>query len=278
MVAPAYPPPAPGLTRISQSTLREYLRCGIAWAFRREDGNRYATVRMLIGSGVDRGAAADHEAKIHERSPLSVGDIVDVSIAGYEAEVAETEVPAARVEIDQGKDETAAAARAFAVDLSPAIVPIAAQVPMVAALPGRDVELVGTPDLIEEIGLADLKVGRAWSQDAVDRSHQLTAYSLLHRIHFGRWPGNAARPRPGEGFVAKVRIDSIHRVRGGWQAERIWSYRTAEHVSAFLAVVDRAVAGMEAGIALPAPEGAWWCSPAWCPFWHRCPAVGKKKE
>ena len=258
MAAPVYPPPTPGVRRITQSTLQQYLRCGIAWGFQRESKARHATVRMMVGSGVDAGAAEDNREKIVRGTPATLTRIVDAAVAGYEEEAGTSDVPEPASEVAQGKDDTAAAARVFGLEVSPGIEPIAAQVSLV--YPVRGIELAGTPDYVTGDGVGDLKVGQPWSQDRADRSRQLTGYAVLHRLHYGRWPG-------------RCWIDSLSFGGGKWRAARLWTRRTAEDASTFLEIVERAAKGMDSGVALPAPEGAWYCADKWCPFFRRCPAV-----
>ncbi len=121
MAAPVYPPPPPGVTRITQSKLETYLRCGIRWDFERQDPTRHATVRMLVGSGVAAGAAEDNHAKITRGSPASLGTIIDAAVAGYDLDASESEVPEPKSEISRGRDDAAAAARCFGVQVSPAL-------------------------------------------------------------------------------------------------------------------------------------------------------------
>jgi hypothetical protein len=250
------------VTRITQSKLETYLRCGIRWDFERQDPTRHATVRMLVGSGVAAGAAEDNHAKITRGSPASLGTIIDAAVAGYDLDASESEVPEPKSEISRGRDDAAAAARCFGVQVSPALPGvIAAEAPMLAVL--RGVELAGTPDVVTEEGIGDGKVGQPWTQARADRSRQLSGYGILHRIHLGRFP-------------RRLWIDSISFSRGEWRWERLWTARAEEDYSAFLEAMTRAAGAMQAGIALPAPEGAFWCSKAWCPHWGRCPAVGRR--
>jgi hypothetical protein len=264
MAAPVYPPPIPGIPRASQSTIERYLRCGVRHELELACPTRRATIPMLIGSGVDQGAAWDLRAKLEGWGVRpTLGEVVEIAVAEYEAEAGESEVPEPRLEIERGKDDTAAAARAWGQQVSPQITaPIAVQEPLLAVL--RGVELVGTPDYLEALGVGDLKTGQPWTQERADRARQLSGYAILYRTRFRRWPD-------------RVWIDSLSHYRGDWVFERLWSARSMADYAAFLQVMERAVRAMERGDALPAAEGAWWCSPRWCPWWGRgCWAVNWK--
>jgi CRISPR/Cas system-associated exonuclease Cas4 (RecB family) len=244
----------PGHFRISNSELQEYLMCNLRRWYRLEDKARRTTVKMAIGTGVAKGAKADNLEKLAYRH-LPLTQLVDAAVAGYDEEVQTSEVAEARSEIAGGHDETADAARTFGLQVSPMILPILAEKPIVVEL--GEIELAGTPDYICAEGCGDLKCGRLWTGEHVARSTQLTAYSILHRAVLGDYP-------------KRVWIDSVHRVRGSWAAARIWGSRGSEDRTAFYQLLLRVKQSIEAGIALPAPEMAWWCAPAYCAFYRKC--------
>lgn len=268
MPRPKYPPTRRGVTRITQSTLEEYLRCGVKWRFSRESRHEWATVRMAVGTGVGIGAHEDNERKITTGEPAKLREIVEIAVTGYELEVETVEVPEAPAEVARGKDTTASAAREYGKRVSPLLTDvIEAESPIVAEV-AEGLEIAGTPDYVTREGLGDLKTGQPWSQARADLSRQLTVYGLLHAARHGSYP-------------RRLWIDSIGRVHGkrvAWDAHRLWTGRSVEDYRAVLEVIDAARRGMEAGICLPAPEGAWWCSAKWCPFWRRCPAVSNGRR
>jgi len=259
--APKYPPSTSGLPRLQQSGLETYLRCGIRWALERETKHRHATVPMLVGSGVAGAAREDGRAKIVTGAGLTVGECVDVAVVEYETELETAEVPEPAAEVARGKDRVADAARCFAGESSPRIKQlVAVESPIVALVEGQ-FELAGTPDVIDADGVGELKTGQPWTQERVDRSRQLTLYGLLRQARHGEFP-------------RRVWVESLSETRRGWSAERLWSSRAPEDYAALIYTVQRAAQAMAAGVTLPAPEGAWWCSAKWCPFWGRgCPAV-----
>lgn len=260
---PRYPSAAAGTVRLSQSAIETYLRCGYRWEFDREAHNRrirYLTVPMAIGSAVARGAEVDNATKIAEGRGAPTADIVEASVVAYERDTRGAEIPESKSAISGGKDDAAAAARAFAMHVSVAISDVVECESPIAASVGYNLELVGTPDYVTADGIGDLKTGQPWTEARVHASRQLTAYSILHAARYG------ALPR-------RVWIDSMYRTRSGWDYIRIPSDRTENSVNAYLAIVESVRANMAAGATLPAPEGAWWCSPRWCPHWDRCPAV-----
>lgn len=266
MPAPIYPENTSGLPRITQSGLETYLRCGIRWGLERSSPHRRATVPMLIGTAIAGAAREDGRQKIAVGSGLTIAEAVDVAVTEYEGELEDTEVAETPAEVDSGKDRTASAARCFATESSPRITGLVqVEMPIVAVVDGQ-FELAGTPDVVDADGVGDVKTGRAWTQDRTDASRQLTRYGLLDHAQRGEYP-------------RRMWIESLSETkRGGWSAERIWTSRGPADYAALIYADQRAAHAMQAGVTLPAPEGAWWCSAKWCPFYGReCPATAGRR-
>jgi hypothetical protein len=240
--------------RINNSKLQLLLRCGLAFQFAEEERRRWATPATVIGTSVAAAAELDNRAKIAQAPRPSLADLVDVGVARFELEVSESEVTATRFELDQAKDSAAGGARGYGELLSPRIdgVLMAEEVLIAEIAPG--IELAGTIDCVTNGVVRDTKTGRRWSAQRADASRQLSAYSLLYEARFGTPP-------------ARVAIDSLYQERGVWRAETLWSSRSERELSAFVETAERAKCAIEAGVFLPAPEGAWWCSETWCPWW-----------
>lgn len=265
MSAPKYPPPAPGVFRITQSELEEYLKCGLRHAYSRQSPRRRATVAMTIGSAVSRAAAHDNRNKMERGFGLPLADIVEAGVNGYEDELKQTQVEGSLPELSAGKDEAADASRAYGLGISPLIQDVlGCEEPIIATI-APNFEIAGTPDVIDRAGLGDTKSGKEWSQIDVDHSRQLTLYSLLYFARYREFP-----PR--------VWIDNVYRSRNGWKARRIYSHRTPHHYAGIIEILKLAKAAIDAGIQLPPPEwGAWYCSPCYCPFFKTCIIQGAKQ-
>jgi len=253
------------IPELSQTLVEEYLRCGLRWQFRQDPHHgRYSTIPITIGVSVDRASHEDCQAKLREQQ-LPLQDIVDLAVTEYGNQAAANEYTESRWEIGRGKDSTVAAAVAYATHTSPLIERLHCSQKrrtVRLVLPsGREVDFAGTPDYETEDGLGDLKCGKKWQRYRAVQSRQLTAYGLLYLNEHGHWP-------------AHVWIDNVFHERNRWSAQRIWATRSDADYRAFLHILERAVDGMEQGVILPAPEAAWYCSPKWCPFYRRCPAVG----
>ncbi len=260
---PRYPDAEPGYFRISNSSIEDFLRCGLFFWYRREGrDNRdrgFATIPMAIGTAVSAAAELACVRKKAEKDLPTLRELVDAAVAVYDAEHEISVIEAAPVQIDQGRDDAAGAARAWGELIMPTVGEVLwAEEPLIARFAEVGLELAGTPDLVEPDLIRDTKTGRSWDQRSVDRSRQLTGYGLLYRGQVG------ARP-------SRVAIDNVHRSRrGGWTAKTLWSSRCERDEAAYLEIAQRVHDAIKKGVAVPAPEGAWWCSDGWCPFWDRC--------
>lgn len=255
MSRPVYPELTPGVPRKTQSEIETLLRCGERRRLEMESKHRHATVKMVTGSAVGEGAKCDNRAKAAGGEGLPLVEIIERSVAGYERELERSEISDSKLEQDAGKDDAANAARVYGLRVSPLVREVMfAEDPIVADVGGM--ELAGTPDVITSDGVGDLKTGRAWDQADADGSRQLGFYGLLHKARTGEFP-------------RRLWIDSIFRTAKGWNSQRLWTRRTGEQYAALLLVAEAAVKAEAAGVFLPAPEGAWWCSKIYCPFHSR---------
>lgn len=247
----------------SQSSLETYLRCGLRWEFEYVRGkHRRVTREMAVGTGVGSGAEHDLSLKARLMPIATACEIRDAAVAGYEAEVATADHDMGRTEISVGLSDVASGALAYALDVAPQIqFVVSAEQTYAADYPGW--RLIGSPDYVTPDGIGDLKTGKSWSQAEADYSRQLTAYAILYEAHFGEFP-------------SRVWIDSLSKRKDGWAYVRRWSHRGPEHAKAFRFVAEAALQQVQAGVFLPAPQGAWWCERRWCPHYSYCPAVAGK--
>lgn len=249
-----YPDPTEGSTRISQSAIEQYLKCGVRYFLDHEEhAARRTTVALALGIAVARGAELALRVKAGGSSvPLS--DICDCAVAVYDDEARAAEDGTR--EIERGRDDTARAAQEFGLRVEPTITEIVAVEEQLVVELEPGLELAGTPDYMTQAGLGDLKTGQPWTQERADRSRQLTAYSLLYYARQGALP-------------SRVWIDSISHTGRTWRAERLWSARTEGELRSYVGIVRRVCSAIKAGIAIPAAEGSWHCAPRWCPYYGR---------
>jgi hypothetical protein len=248
-----YQDPAQGSTRISQSAIEKYLKCGVRYFLDREQPQRRTTVALALGTGVARAAEVALRAK-QRGSSVPLADICDLAVAEYDSAASSAEDGSRAIAL--GRNDAARAAEEFGLRVEPTITEIVAvEEPVVVEL-ATGLELAGTPDVITQAGVGDLKTGQPWTQDRADKARQLTAYSLLYYARQGALP-------------SRVWIDSIGHTGRAWRAERLWSSRTEAQLRSYVEIVRRVCSAIAQGTAVPAAEASWFCSPRWCPYYGR---------
>jgi len=274
MPQPNYRPQLPGVFRITHSDLETYLECGLRWLLKKELKHRRSTVAQMIGTGIAGAQKADLQVKHDTGIGLRLGQIVDAGVAAYEAERSECEVEAPKIQIANGKDETAAAASCYGTEVSPLYDKINAVEKQIVGLFTMDLspsetttfEVAGTPDVMTPNGIGDTKTGQPWTQERADRTRQLTMYGWLFRVAEEKWP-------------AELWIDSLSRTKAGWRHERLYTTREIEDYVAAGKAIAAAKKGIEAEVYLPAPSSSWRCSAKWCEFYGKgCPAVSGRER
>ncbi len=255
MSEPRYPEQSTDAFRISTSSLETYLKCGIRYFLERELGHRRATVPMAIGSAVAFAAKKDNERKIASdgASALGLREIVESGVSAYDQEIENVELTESKREVAEGRDDAAGASRCYGEDVSKWVKDVLWAERRIVAEVADGIELAGTPDCVTENYVRDTKTGQPWNAARAYASRQLTAYDLLYEAMLSRSP-------------ERLVIDSISKSHGRWGNQAFYSTRDEEDRTAFIDVLGRAKDGIEAGIALPAPESAWWCSKKWCGF------------
>jgi len=279
---PVYRPPAPGWERWTASDLEQYLRCGLAYFRRRDSAERRRNVALVTGTAIHR-AAADHARKLMlSGSGMRLVELVDTAVAAYDEEAESGEMAEPAGEWRRAADYVAGAAHEYGLRLAPRARDLldeeilAVEEPMYAYLEtgGYAIELAGTLDRASRpldpsspragaVEVADIKTGRRWSEVDVASNRQLSVYAELYTATFG------SRPRR----VGVENVASSSRASGVWYGSRIVGRRSEADREALWSVLKAATDGRRAGVALPAPNGAWWCSKKWCPYWSDCPAV-----
>jgi hypothetical protein len=240
-----------------QSELHTFVKCGKMWEFRYARGIKLPPRgAMTLGSSVDQAVSLNLSQKILSGEDLSAEETLDAFSTDFEARKQETDWQ----DEDPGeqKDIGARMVELHHREVAPKIQPESVQERfLIRTDAGYD--LGGTIDFTETSGvIGDTKTSRvAYTEQSVQKSIQATMYDFAYE---------ALRGRKSSGFrfdvlvkSAKVpRVQQVHAQLG--QDDRQWLFETVSHV-------DKAI---RAGIALPAPEGSWYCSPKWCGYWSIC--------
>ncbi len=241
-------------------------KCGEQFRRRYLEGERIPPgVSLVMGTAVHRSVAANLEAKIASGSLLPAEQVQDIA---RDALAAEWEKGVALEDdyAELGEKKAAAVATDTAVALAklhhaeaaPGIQPTHVERPWVLEIEGLPVQLAGTIDIQEGLRrIRDTKTsGKAPAADAAATSLQLTTYALAIRQHDGRCPDAV-----GLDYLIHTKTPKLVQIE---------ARRTDADFAHLLERVYQASRMIEAGLFMPAPIDAWWCSPRWCGYHATC--------
>jgi hypothetical protein len=245
-----------------QSEIKTYLMCGKRWEFEYVHGLRgLSSPEATIGSSADAAISMNLAQKVETKTDLPVEQLLDNCSADFEKRKLET---AWDPEDDQGqsKDHAISIVKLFQSKVAPFIRPKRVQEKFLIETDGG-FDLGGTIDYRDIDGwIGDLKTTsrQRASSFVVSRSFQPAMYDYAAR---------AIDPvSPHVGF----RFDIFTRPTKTLPAE----YKpvsgvvtSQDHEWLFLSIAQ-VHSAIQAGIALPSPEGSWYCSAKWCPYWGSC--------
>jgi len=229
-------------------------------------------VALLLGTGVHRGAEHNFRQKIESHEDLPAAEIVEAAVSAFEAETHgeyaltddEASVGAAKV-LGQAKDKLADMAEVHAIEQAPDYQPLLVEHATRIEFPGATHDLLGITDLRDDKQrVTDFKTAaRKKAQSEVDKSIQLTIYAAAYQIDHGE-------------PCSEVRFDTITKTKTP-QRQLLRSTRTRADFAALVARVNATLAGINAGIFVPASPGDWVCDPKWCGYWATCPYVNSER-
>lgn len=245
--------------RISPTKLSMFFRCGEQFRRRYCQNEKIApSISQCVGAGVHTGNKLNMSQKIESKQDLQASDIVEVSVAEYEKKAVEVDE---QKEVSDGKDKTARMAKTYATIVAPKIQPTMVEQAIEITTPS--VNLLGIVDLVDDQKtIIDLKTsGKSKPQSEADDSLQLTFYALAYQALMGAPP-------------AGLRLDVVLDTQKQYQS--LTTTRTRADYDVLLARVEQAVQAIEAGIFVPAPSNAYWCSELYCGYARSCPYFNKR--
>ena len=262
-----------GYTRLTPSTIDNFLTCGLAVQKDQETGGRPFKCSMAVGSAVAEVARTDCETKLFYKKAgarvrgIKIEKARELAVFFYDAELEEAEgvlwEGTTQEDIDIFRHRAADAAQCFIEQASPILDPILTEVALYRTMKSVPVVLAGTPDYVTEEGVGDLKVGptkKSWFPSKVRAHRQLSLYGILHKAHYGKYPDS-------------VWIDHVYfSAKKGWQFERIIDVRTPRDYSAMLNVVKPTYDAMQKEVYLPPSNGSWKCDRRYCHHFSTCEA------
>lgn len=248
-----------------QSEINTYLKCGKMWEFRYVKGIKNPPRgAMILGSSVDRAVSLSLVAKKHG------GEISEQEAMAIAADTIEELAVDAVFDEDAPKDEI----KDHAVALSslhhrlvlPNIQPVTIQEEFIIELDGG-YDVGGTLDVVDDKEIIrDTKAVARTSVGRYDsfRAMQPAMYDFAYE---------AIRGKKAAGFAYDLLKRPTKKIAPEYEERK--SVITLDDREWLFDAIDATHKGVQAGVAVPAPEGSWYCSEKWCGYWNIC--KGKKR-
>jgi CRISPR/Cas system-associated exonuclease Cas4 (RecB family) len=253
----------PKRPKYHQSEIQTFLKCGKQWEFRYLLGIKTPPKAALtVGSAVDRAVTANLIEKLKTGAYLSNEAVLDSYSTSFDSLKTSTEWG----EDDAGeqKDIGAQLVSAHSEKVAPTIDPATIQEEFVIET-DAGYDLGGTIDLTEKDGtVVDTKTAKKmYDADAVENSVQASMYDFAYE---------ALKGKPARAFRFDVLVKPTKTI--GARVQRVEAKVSLSQREFLFDGITQMHKAIQAGVTLPAPEGAWWCSKDWCGYWSMC--KGKK--
>lgn len=252
---------------LSPSQISTYLRCGEMWRRRYIEGEIIPPgITLIKGRSIHTGAEINHRQKIESHRDMKKKDIIEISVNdvetikaedGYSLTEEEQGIGAAKV-LGQAKDRIAVIAGLYMDEVAPTIQPVLVEETFRIELPGGSHDLLGRIDYCDDQQrVGDIKTAsKSKNQADIDNSDQMTFYHLAYQSRFGH---------PPAGLRMDVLVDK--KVPA---AQFLTSTRDEQDYEILINKINAVLAGLKAGIFLPAPENSWICSKKFCGYAPSC--------
>lgn len=254
------------LDHVSVSQLRTFYFCGIRWMFQNvihDGGWEVGDSARLRGSALDAACNEHYRLKADDLEGLSRSDFVELAVHAHER--GRDTHTFYRLTETESKDRTALIAREYRETFGDMFQPWAQQAVQ---------EYVNYQDdglLVPVHGVIDLRTSNRVVVDnkvrakknvpkesSVHRDIQLTTYSMFTGFDQVGLAIVTDEKRPEVVYIPSTRTPAQHEL-------------ARQRYNAM-------VLAIRAGALSPAPEGAWYCSEAWCAYWHECAWGGADED
>lgn len=260
---------------ISPSQLDMYFRCGEQWRRRYVCKEKIPPgIALLKGAAVHKAAEVNFSQKIESHTDLPLKDLQGAAEEHISSMVSQEGILLSAEENSRGmqtvlgeaKDRTYAMTGALHREIAPRIQPALVEEFVRIDLPNHSHDLLGRLDLATtDDEIVDLKTSsRKKNQNDIDRSDQLTFYGVAFKHQAGREPKGIRLE-----VIVETKVPSVQSLRSprGESDKRILLNR-----------INAMIAGVKAGVFLPAAPGSWLCSPKFCGYWETCPFVNSERR
>jgi CRISPR/Cas system-associated exonuclease Cas4 (RecB family) len=267
LLIPVEKPKLTPIREYHQSEVAQYLKCGKQWEFRHVLGIKAPPrVELTVGRSVDEAITHNLALKVKSGADVSEAEVVDVCATQFDKEAQDTEWRAGE-DPGQEKDAAIQCVKAYHKEIAPKVQPATVQERFVLET-DAGYNLGGTIDLTTKQKIvADTKTSnKVYNEAAIYRAIQPTLYDYAYEALHGE---------KAAGFRYDIMIKPTKTM--GARIQQVQSKVTKADRQWLFETIHQVHAGIQAGIALPAPDlpGVWWCSEKFCGYWSMC--KGKKK-
>ena len=250
---------------LSYTQLNMLLRCGEQYRRRYLEGERIPPGSAgALGKSFHLAQESNYRQKINSKRDLPVEAVTTAFSDAFDVESKdvlwtpeEAEAGISNVKGDL-KDEGVKLVEVYHTEVAPAIQPESCEEVIPVALDGFPYDLKCVVDLVDDKQIVhDSKTrGKSPTAEEANKSMQLTAYALAYRV---------SRKEQERG----LQLDVVVRNKTP-KIVTLPTQRTNEQIGRFLETMARAAEAIQGGVFLPAPEGAWYCSPKFCGYYGTC--------
>lgn len=254
---------------ISPSQLDMYTRCGVQYYRRYPQKQKIPPgIKLIRGSSVHKGAEVSFVQKKDSRQDLPAAMIKEVVAAEFDMRVGKEGVLLTPDEEAIGSSKVLGAAKDTAVRMGgilaekvlPKHQPVMIEETQRILMPKESHDLVVKMDVVtDQEEIPDIKTGRRLDADDIKKSVQMILYALAYNIKTGH---------PAK----KVSYENIvENKSGSLSYNPVEAQITRQDYQVVANRMHMMLVGLKAGVFLPAPPGAWWCSTKFCGYATTCP-------
>ena len=220
-----------------------------------------------------KGAETNFRQKIDSHQDLPAKDIKEAAAANFDGQVSrgyllnsdEKAVGATKI-LGQAKDSTIKLVDVYASDVAPEIQPELVEKRQYLQLP-CEYDLLSIIDVATvDSEIIDLKTAsKKKVQSEADDSDQLSWQAMAYRNLSGKFPKS-------------LRLEVVIDTGKNTNHQSLLTLRGEKDTEVLLNKINSMIAGVKAGIFLPAEPGSWLCNQKWCGYWPDCPYVNQERR
>lgn len=258
---------------VSPSQVSRYFTCGEQYRRIYVEGHRMPPgVAMIVGDGVHAAAQHNYVEKMKTGTDAPLDRLADVAAEAIEEkrkagdfELNEEETAAGvAVTLGAAKDKAVRMTGAFRREVAPRVMPKLVEADLAVTITGSDRVMLGRLDVVDSTGcVRDLKTSKRKKSPVDLETDQLRFYAVAARA--AGLPAN------------RVALDVVIDGSKGASTQELTREHTLRDERVLASRVGAMLAGINAGVFLPATPGHWACTPRFCGFWKTCPYVNAER-